>query len=138
MKSNVKSASRTILKWSIVVLTSCLLTGCVGLVVLGAQEVAGIGRGDDARLAKIVVDGTTSRQELIQHLGEPIHQLNDGKVLIFGGRQRARSLLQLVKDDKRDEHRLIAILDADGVLREHLWVGRKADKANVQPQPVPL
>ena len=109
-----------------------MLNGCVGLAIIGAQEVMVAGSGEEERLAKVIIDGATSKQELIAQLGVPLHELGDGSVLIFGGHHRSRGLLQLVKDDKGDEHRLIAILDKNELLREHLWVGKKATAKNIQ------
>ncbi len=100
------------------------LSGCVGLVLMGAQQLTG-SEADQEQLEKTVIDGVTTRPELVQKLGSPINTMKDGTVLIFGGRSRPRGLVQLVTEDKRDEHRLIAIIDDKDVLREHLWVGRK-------------
>ena len=97
-----------------------------------AQEVMVAAYGEEERLAKTIIDGATSKQELIAQLGVPLDELGDRSVLIFGGRYRSRGLLQLVKDDKRDEHRLIAILDKNEILREHLWVGKKVAAKNIQ------
>ena len=107
-----------------------MLNGCVGLAIIGAQEVMVAAYGEEERLAKTIIDGAASKQELIAQLGVPLDELGDRSVLIFGGRYRSRGLLQLVKDDKRDEHRLIAILDKNEILREHLWVGKKVAAKN--------
>jgi len=116
------------LKCSVVLVALLLpLTGCVGLVVVGAQHVAGMGSEDD-QVEKFVVDGATSRTELVALMGQPLHTMKDGSVLIFGGRARPRGLVQLFTEDKRDEHRLIAVIGQDDVLREHLWVGKKKAK----------
>ncbi len=100
------------------------LSGCVGLVLMGAQQLA-VGGSDQEQLENSIVDGVTTRPELVQKLGSPVNTMKDGTVLIFGGRSRPRGLVQLVTEDKRDEHRMIAVIDDKDVLREHLWVGRK-------------
>ncbi len=116
------------LKCSVVLIALLLpLTGCVGLVVVGAQHVAGMG-SEDEKLESSILDGTTTRAELIDKLGQPLHAMKDGTVLIFGGRSRPRGLVQLFMENNRDEHRLIAVLDQGDIVREHLWVGRKKVK----------
>ena len=103
----------------------CGLSGCIGLAVIGAQQLAMPGAEEDERLEKMVVDGVTTKWELIDTLGMPLHEMNEGHVLIFGGRSRPRGLVHLLSEDKRDEHRLIAVVDNTGVMRDHLWVGKK-------------
>ena len=103
----------------------CSLSGCIGLAVIGAQRLAQPSEDEEELLAQTIVDGATTKSELVDKLGAPLHELNEGSVLIFGGRSRPRGLVQLLKEDKGDDHRLIAVFDRAGVMRDHLWVGRK-------------
>lgn len=129
----------TVGKWLLLLTSMSVLPGCVGLVVMGAQQIASPGAEEEERLQRQVVDGTTLKAELIEKLGEPLHEMNGGNVLVFGGRQRGRNLVQMFSEDKREEHRLIAVFDQSGVLRDHLWVGRKrgGKKAVVLQEPSP-
>ena len=104
---------------------TCSLSGCIGLAVIGAQHLALPSEQDEELLAQATIDGATIKSELVDKLGMPLHEMNDGSVLIFGGRSRPRGLVQLVTADKRDELRLIAVFDHPAVLQDHLWVGRK-------------
>ena len=103
----------------------CCLSGCIALAVMGAQHLALPSEEEEELLAQTIFDGATTKSELVDKLGAPLHELNEGSVLIFGGRNRPRGVVQLVTTDKRDELRLIAVFDSSGVMRDHLWVGRK-------------
>lgn len=116
---------RTLIMWLCIPMLLSTLPGCVGLVVMGAQQVISPATDDDDRIEKQMVAGITRKDELVEWMGEPLHELNEGRVLVFGGRQRGRNLIQLLSEEKKDEHRLIAVFDDQGVLRDHLWVGRK-------------
>ena len=115
---------RRVLTLSAAMSLSLSLSGCVGLVLMGAQQLT-VGGADQEQLESSIIDGVTTRPELVQKLGSPVNTMKDGTILIFGGRSRPRGLMQLVTEDKRDEHRMIAVIDDKDILREPLWVGKK-------------
>ena len=76
-------------KWILLMATASMLSGCIGLAMLDAQGVMVAASVEEERLANVFVGGTTNKQELIAQLGLPLHELDDGKVLIFGCCQRS-------------------------------------------------
>ncbi len=121
---NLRRASKFATITSVLLMMQSL-SGCVGLAVVGVQQMSMPSAEETEQLQKSIVNGVTTKAELIEKFGAPIHDLNESSVLIFGGRHRPRGLVQLVTEDKQNEPRLIAVVDPSGLLLDHFWFGHK-------------
>ena len=74
---------------------------------------------DEANVDKVVVDGQTTRQEVVLEFGPPTKTMEDEKMFFYTWTETSKSNVPLYSGKTTVTRELIILFDDDGVVKNH-------------------